>query len=402
MKKNLRLLVIGFIIQLTTNLGRFSYTLILPDMMKSLGLTITKMGILGTGIVIGYLVNSLLSGKLTNTIGAELTVKVSILLLSISLFTIGFFTHFSILLVSSIFLGAGVAGSYIPLISILNHFFKKRSRAFGIVMGGAGAGIMLGGYIIPPLLALSETFGYRICWYTLSFINFIVLIITLFFLNPDRSYINDKGEEHTEKNLIKILRGNTPLIITFTIYFFVGFSYIIYTTYFGAYSINEIGLSAYKTGMIWSLFGINMIYAGIICGILLDRFNKIDIAIIITSIFSFSVFLIIPFRAELLFYSSTLLFGFSLMSITVAIISIISDEVHKNEMAKTFGASIFIHGAGMVVGTYLGGFLKDVTNTFKVPLSISCFILFGCVFLFSILKKKKYVLKGYYSIHSGF
>ncbi len=387
MKQNFRLISIGFLIQLTTNLGRFSYTLILPDMMKSLELTNTKMGILGTGIVIGYFVNSLLSGKLEHIIGAELTVKISILLLSLSLFTIGFFTHFSILFASAVFLGAGSAGSYIPLISILNRYFKKRGKAFGIVMGGAGVGIMLSGYIIPPLLALSETSGYRICWYALAIINCITLILSLVFLKPDRSCIDDKDEGYTEKRIIHTFMGNTPLIITVITYFFLGFSYIIYATYFGAYSMDEIGFSARKTGMIWSLFGINMIYSGIIWGILLDKFNKINIALIITSIFTFSIFIIIPFRAELFFYASTCLFGFSLMGITVTIISIISDEVHKNEMARIFGASMLIHGAGMVIGTYLGGFLKDAANTFKVPFSISSFILLGCVFLFFILSR---------------
>ena len=390
MKENFRFIIIGFFIQLTTMaFGRFAYTLILPDMMRSLRLTNTGMGILGTGIVIGYLANSLLSGKLADIIGAELTVKISIFSLSLSLFTMGFFSHFALLFVSSIFLGAGASGSYIPFIHILNIHYRKRGRAFGIVMGGTGVGIVLCGYIIPPLLALSESYGYRVSWYALSLINLIVLIITILFLKPDRSAAEEKGEEQVEKRIIQIFRGNMSLIITTIIYFFVGISYIIYATYFGAYCIDEIGFTARKTGMIWSLFGINVIYAGIICGILLDKFNKINVALIFTPIFAFSIFIIIPFRAELFFYFSTFLFGFSLMSFITTIASLISEEVDKYEMARVFGASTFMHGSGMVIGTSIGGLLKDITGTFKVPLFISFSILIGCVFLFFILKKIK-------------
>ena len=388
MKGELRLIVICFLIQVTTmSFGRFAYTLILPYMMRSLGLTNTKMGILGMGIVIGYLINSFISGKLSSIITEELTIKISIFIISLSLFALGFFSHFSILFISSIILGAGASGSYIPLISILNRHFSEKGKVFGIVMGGAGVGTMLCGYIIPPLLSISETDGYRISWYTLASINFIILIIALLFLRQEKKWDGDKSDMAREKNIIDIFKGNTPLIITVLIYFLVGFSYIIYATYFGAYSINELGFGVRSTGIMWSLVGINFIYAGIIWGILSDKFNRINMALIETFLITLSIFLIIPSRVAILFYASTFLFGFAFMGFITTIASIISDEIQKNEMAKIFGASTLIHGFGQVIGTYLAGLLKDKTDTFKVPFSISFFALLVCILLFFLLKK---------------
>ena len=389
MKQHLRLIITGFLIQLTTmSFGRFAYTLILPDMMRSLELTTTKMGIIGMGIVLGYTVNSLLSGKLALVIGAEFTIKISIFILSLSLFAMGLFSHFAILFASSILLGAGASGCYIPLISIINHHFIKKGKAFGVIMGGAGVGIMLCGYIIPPLIALSETNGYRISWCVLALINLITLILSLIFLKPDRKQEDDKAEKDREKSIIHIFKGNIPLILTVIIYFLAGFSYIIYATFFGAYSINEIGFSSRSTGMMWSFMGINTIYSGFVWGILSDKFNKLNVAVILTAVITFSIFIIVPFELKILFYASTFLFGFSYMGYIITNASIISDEVHKKEMVKIYGASTLIHGAGQVMGTSLGGLLKDITHTFKVPLSISFFIFLGCVFLFILLKKK--------------
>ena len=389
MKQQLHLVIIGFLIQLTTmSFGRFTYTLILPDMMRSLEFTTTKMGILGMGIVFGYTVHSFLSGKLAHIIGAELTIKLSVFMLSISLFFLGYFSHFSILFISMIALGAGASGSYVPLISILNQHFDKKGRIFGIVLSGAGTGIVLCGYFIPMLLVLSETSGYRISWYALAVINFLVFLLSLIFLKPHKILEGDKEKEDRENSILHIFKTNPPLRITVIIYFLTGFSYIIYATFFGTYSVNEIGFSIRSTGMMWSLFGINSIFSGFIWGILSDKINKLNVAIILSGLVTLSIFIIIPFRLEIIFYASTFLFGFSYMGYIIVNASIISDEVSKKEMAKVYGVSTLIHGSGQVMSTALAGFLKDITNTFKVPLSLSFLIFLICVFLFLFLKKK--------------
>ncbi|MGQ9617030.1 MAG: YbfB/YjiJ family MFS transporter [Spirochaetota bacterium] len=388
MTRNLYIIITGFLIQLTTMaFGRFAYTLILPDMMQTLKLTNTHMGTLGMGIVTGYLLNSHFSGKLSKTIGEEQTVKASMLLISISLAGLGFFSSFGVLLFLSVLLGAGSAGSYVPLVSILNRHFKHKGGAFGIVMGGAGAGIMLCGYIIPPTLILSEKLGYRTSWYALAAINFVIFIPTLIFLKNSNITEKDPRERIREKTILNALKTNRPLLITVTIYFLVGFSYIIYATYFGAYSINEMGFSTRATGTMWSLFGINSIYSGLLWGMLLDRFQKTRISSFVTSLLALSILIIIPVKSELLFYSSTFLFGFSFMGFIVAMASLISDEVRADEMSGIFGSATLIHGAGQVVGAFLAGYLKDITGTFKIPFSISFIITLLCTFLFMLMKK---------------
>ena len=215
-----------------------------------------------------------------------------------------------------------------------------------------------------------------------------MFLLSLIFLRPHKILESDKTIEDIENSIYKIFRTNTPLRITVVIYFLTGFSYIIYATYFGTYSVNEIGFSIRSTGMMWSLFGINSVFSGFIWGILSDKINKLNVAIILCGLITLSIFIIIPFRLEIIFYASTFLFGFSYMGYIIVNASIISDEVNKKEMAKIYGVSTLIHGSGQVMSTSLAGFLKDVTHTFKVPLSISCFIFLGCVFLFLLLKPK--------------
>jgi len=390
MKGNLRVILCGFLIQLTTmSFSRFAYTLILPRMMEELSLTSTQMGILGTAIISGYLLNSFLSGKLAHNIGAEKVVNISVFLCSFSLFFLGFLSHYILLFFAFMVLGASASGSYIPLIAILNQRIREKGTAFGVVMGGTGVGIMLCGYLIPPLLLLQKIGGYRLGWYTLGAINMLVLFISLIFLRSSQMKSSDNNKNFSNPGVLKIFIKNKALFTVAVIYFLIGFSYIIYSTYFAVYSIQEIGFTERTTGFMWSLFGINTIYSGVIAGIFSDRYNKINIALILIIILSVSTFLIIPLDIPFIFYLSTFMFGFSFMGIIILIASLISDLTDKDLMAQTFGFSTLLHGSGQVVGVYLAGFLKDLTGTFKVPILISFSGFIICCFLMIYLKKTK-------------
>jgi len=397
MKNKPALIIIGFFIQLTTmSFGRFVYTLVMPSMMKTLGHSTTLMGLLGTGIVAGYLGFSYGSGRLSNTIGSSLTVKLSVLLVSLSLFSLGHFQQYAILLIATVVLGAGAAGSYIPLIHIINNNYEQMGTVFGIVMGGSGAGIILSGYIIPPLLHASPHLGYRLSWYVLSAINSAVLIASFFLLKKeDRGSISDpERKERRMKNIIPLFAHNRALLLTVLVYFLVGFAYIMYVTYFGTYTVDEIGYSERSTGIMWSLFGLNLVYSGLLWGTLADRKGSTRIAFIVTALLALSVSLIIPIPSRPLFYASTFLFGLSFMGFITVIAAILSSEIPRHEMGTVFGAATLIHSSGQVLGAFIAGVLRDWTGTFRVPFTLSLVLLIICLQLLRRLGKIKGSLKN--------
>ncbi len=378
--KERSLLFTGFFIQLTTmSFGRFVYTLIMPSMMETLGFSPTRMGLLGTGIVAGYLLFSYGSGKCSNLIGPGRTVKLSVALVQVSLLCLGSFSRYTALLLASIGLGAGAAGSYIPLIHMLNCRFSSKGKAFGIVMGGAGAGIVLCGYLVPPLLSLSDMLGYRLSWYVLGAVNLIVMIASLVFLKTGEEGRGRSAEDKKEK-ILDSYRGNAPLILVTVIYFLLGFAYIIYVTYFGTYAIVEAGYSEKSTGFMWSLFGVNMIYSGLLWGAFADRSEKTTIVLIPGALLALSVgIVLVPVKP--LFYVSTFLFGLSFMGYITLIASLMSGMVRTGNLGMFFGAATLIHGGGQVFAAFLGGYLYDLTGTFRIPFLLSLAVLLLCLLL---------------------
>ncbi len=388
--EKVRILITGIIFNLfTMTFGRFAYTLILPEMKRVLGFTNTAMGIFGMGIVIGYLANSFFSGKISEIIGERATVKISVFIASVSLFMVGYFKNPLILFLGFILIGAGTAGSYIPMVALINRKFEKKGPAFGLVMDGAGIGIMLTGYLLPLVLESNNMQGYRYAWYSLGAVNMLGLVAGIILLrgkDEDRR-IESKGNGEKSPSIIKIFFSNKPLVLTILIYFLLGFSYIIYVTFFGDYVVNEIGFSTKTAGFMWSLFGINTIYSGILWGFISEKKNKLNVGIIVNLLLFFSIITIIIFRMKLIFYLSTFLFGLAFMGFIITITSIISGEVQKDFMAKTFGAGTFMHGTGQVFGTFLAGLIKDATGTFKTSFLMSAVALLVNLYLFLKIKK---------------
>ncbi len=387
MRKNLPLIFAGWLVQFTTMaFGRFVFTLILPDMMKALGLSATMMGFLGTGIVAGYLVNSFMSGRISEAIGEERTLKYSIALVSASLFCLGYFSSYPVLLAATLGLGAGAAGSYIPLIAIVNQSVSKKGSAFGIVMGGAGAGIVLSGYIVPPLLTVSPGLGYRVSWFVLALINTVVLIVTFRLMKNGKKKISRQKAKTKKKSISWVFASRKKLFLTVLYYFILGFSYIIYVTYFGVYAIAEIGFSEKTAGIMWSLFGFNSLYSGLFWGWFSDKIDKIVVAMSATSILTGAVIVIIPWNMAWVFYLSTFLFGFVFFGLITVTASLISDEVTEREMGTVFGAATLIHGMGQVCGVPLSGYLHDVASTWKLPFFGSALSLAIGVMILVVLK----------------
>jgi len=379
--EKVKVVTAGFIFDLfTMTFGRFAYTLILPDMKNSLNLSNTIMGLFGMGIVAGYLLNSLLSGKLSEIIGEKKTAKISVFISSVALFLLGFSKNVVALFFAFLLIGAGASGSYVPMVGLANKIFRKKGPIFGLIMGGTGVGIMLTGYFVPIIIL---NFGYKIAWYTLSMINLIGFIVGMVLLR-EKDFKPSVHKSEKGEGIIEIFSQNRPLKNTILIYFLLGFAYVIYATFFGDYSINEVGFSEKSTGYMWSIFGINTIYSGVLWGYLGEKGDKVKSALLVDVLLLISIMIVVLFRIQILFYLSTFLFGLAFMGFIILITSLISDEVKPSQMAKIFGASTLLHGSGQVIATSISGYLKDITGTFKVSFSLSVLAL--CVNIFLLLK----------------
>jgi MFS family permease len=363
--------------------GRFAYPMLIPSMRESLGFNYIKMGLLSGAIMLGYLLFSLIGGVLATRFGPKRIVIASVLCGALSMFFIGRLSGFFPLLFFTFAMGAGGAGAHISMTTLPMAWFDERrlGRAVGILTGGTGLGIIITGLLLPYLLSNLGEEAWRQCWLLLALISFAVAITGWILLREKPSQVTILSSNPAEGGrgiLSKGREDELTLKAIFVIYFIFGFAYNIYATYFVAYMVEEIGLSEKTAGDIWALFGWMCMGSGLFWGFLSDRLGRREALLWNNGIISMSVLLPLLFHQPLLLGLSAFLFGSTFLGTVTVIAASVGDQVSEKR-ASVYGLVTLIHGIGQLLGTTLGGYLKDLTGSFQLTLLSS---LIGCLLCF--------------------
>lgn len=355
--------------------GRFGYPMLLPKMREALHFTYTQMGLISGAILLGYLLFSLIGGILATRFGAKKVLLASLLCGSISMFSLSGLSDFVILLFCAFGMGAGAAGTHISLTVIPMAWFGKRllGRAVGIVVGGTGLAIIVTGLLLPPLLTSFGNEGWRACWVLMASIALVVLVISSILLrdkpNPKKTSLREDGE----MNQVTASRGKGDefsLRTIFLVYFIFGFAYNIYVTYYVSFLVGDRGLEEKTAGFIWSIFGWMSIVSGLLWGFVSDRLGRRSALLWNNGLISVALILPLCFHQTFLLGLSSFLFGLTFLGTVTIIAAAIGDHAIEKK-ASVYGFLTLIHGIGQLLGTTLGGYLKDMTGSFRWTLLCS-------------------------------
>ena len=377
---------VGVLVKMTgLGFGRFAYPMLLPNMRESLSFNYSEMGLLSGAIMLGYLLFSLIGGMLATRFGPKRIVIASLLCGALSMFSISRLSGFSSLLFFSFAMGAGAAGSHISITTMPMTWFEERKlgRAVGVLTGGTGLGIIVTGLLLPYLLFNLGKEAWRACWFLLAWITFLVALIAWILLREKPSPITFLTPTHNEDKKFHLNKREShelTLKTIFIIYFIFGFSYNIYATYFVAYMVEEIRLTAKTAGDIWAILGWMCTGSGLIWGYLSDRFGRRKALLWNNGIISLSVLLPLLLYDPFVMGFSAFLFGGTFLGTVAVIATAIGDQVTEKR-AFVYGLVTLIHGTGQFLGTTSGGYLKDFTGSFQFTLMVSlagflvCFVL---------------------------
>ncbi len=383
---------VGVLVKMTgLGFGRFAYPMLIPNMRGSLGFNYGEMGLLSGAIMLGYLLFSLVGGLLATRFGPKKIVIASLLCGALSMFFISRLSGFPILLFFSFAMGAGAAGSHISITTLPMAWFEERrlGRAVGIVTGGTGLGIIVTGLLLPYLLVNLGEEAWRQCWFLLALITFLVAVIGWILLREKPSPITFLPPSHDgdENSPLSERKGSQLTLKTiFIIYFIFGFSYNTYATYFVAYMVEEIRLTAKTAGDIWAVFGWMCTGSGLIWGFLSDRLGRRRALLWNNGIISLSVLLPLLLYQPFFMGLSAFLFGGTFLGTVTVVAASVGDQIGEKR-ASVYGLVTLIHGIGQFLGTISGGYLKDLTGSFQLTLTVSLTGFLLCLILTAINKK---------------
>lgn len=386
----------GLLIKMTAlGFGRFAYAMLLSPMKESLTFNYSQMGLLSGGILLGYLLFSVIGGMLATRFGPKRVAITSLLCSALSMFALSRLSDFFPLLFFTFTMGAAAAGAHISMTTLPMAWFEKErlGRALGIIQGGTGLGIVVTGFLLPPLLISMGREGWRNCWLSMASVTLAVSMAGLVLLKetPSRSepYPSQALGSRTSAVLPK-KNYEMSLRAIILVYSIIGFAYNIYATYFVAFMMEEVRLTAKAAGDIWAVFGWMSMVSGFLWGFLSDRVGRSKALLWNMGIISTAVLLPLLFHQKFFLTASTFLFGLTFIGIVTVVAASVGDLV-GDRRASVYGWVTLIHGIGQLIGTTSGGYLKDVTRSFQWTFIAS---LAGFVLCFILIALKKPARQG--------
>ena len=384
--------------------GRMAYTIILPAMKDGLSLNYTQLGLLGTGNFIGYLTMAIIGGFLAARFGTRIVITFALILMGATMILTGMAHSFGFTFAMRLLTGLGNGAAYVPAMALGSAWFtmKKRGFATGIVSGGIGAGTLISGLIVPPILAAYGPDGWRFSWYILGGAVLVLAGVVFLFI---RSRPEEKGllpvgsDEKAEARPVASDTGKVSSLEWTRVYkmgsvwylgvsyFFYGMSYIIYVVFFAAYLVKEMGMSQAWAGGLWAMVGGLSVFCGVIWGSISDRIGRNWGAALAYLALGLSYIIYALIKAPFGFYLSAIMFGLTAWSIPTIMAAAAGDFVGPRLAPAGLGFITLFFGIGQALGPAVGGYLADVSNSFTLPFLVAGAIsLIGMVFSFFLKK----------------
>jgi len=287
-----------------------------------------------------------------------------------------------------LFTGLGNGAAYVPAMALGSAWFAANRRGFatGIVSGGIGAGTLISGLLVPPILAAFGPDGWRFSWYILgSAVLIIAGIVFLFVRNrpEERGLLPvgvDKGQTIQPVASDKVKTSSLQWSSVYKrgsawylgiVYFFYGMSYIIYMIFFAAYLVKEMGFSQSWAGGLWATVGGLSVFCGIIWGSISDRIGRSKGAALAYLVLGLSYIIFALIKVKFGFYLSALMFGFTAWSIPTIMAATAGDFFGPRLAPAGLGFITLFFGIGQALGPALGGYMADVSQSFTLPFLVA-------------------------------
>jgi MFS family permease len=320
---------------------------------------------------------SIVAGKLSDKFGARIVVSVCGLLAGSGYILMSKVTSlWQIYLFYGVFIGIGLGGISVPVLStVLRWFEKRKGLATGIALSGSGAGIV----IMPPVSSqLIAVFNWRNSYIIIGVIVIILVVGMAQFLKREPK---TSSPNVPQMNSSMKIPGFTFSQALCTVQFWG-----IWAMFFcGSYCMNtalvhivpyatDAGISSTRAATILSAIGIVSIGAKLVIGNLGDKIGNIKANIIALFLLCLS-FIWLLFSTELwMFYIFACIFGVAYGGYAALQSPLIAEFFKLRAHGTIFGLAMFGAFSGGGLGSLVAGEVFDVNGSYS-PAFIVCAII---------------------------
>lgn len=253
-------------------LARFAYSLLLPAMRTDLAWSYGQAGTMNSANALGYLAGALLATPACRRVGTRGVFAGGMALAAAALLGAGLTASFGLQLLLRLAAGLGGAGTFIGGAALVAKLGDRTPGRSGLLLAlytaGAGAGIVVSGLLVQPILATTGAGGWHLAWFALGALAAVSLLAAW----PALRRVDEPSSASTPAQPRRV-GWVRPLWLPGVGYLFFGGGYIAYVTFIVAY-LQHIGFTAGQVTAFWTLLGLTALAGVPLWGWLLDRLRS--------------------------------------------------------------------------------------------------------------------------------
>ena len=345
-------------------IGRFAYSLVLPDMRDSLGWSYSAAGFMNTINAVGYLAGALIASKLIKRFGLAAAVRWGTLACVVSLALCAMSGNFVILSFARLLGGVGAAIAFVAsgaLAAIIAQSWPERANfLLSLFYAGPGLGILSCGLIAPFVLQAFGPGSWWIVWWAMTLLAVVMTIPLLLAPIDTRADIADAATP--TKFAI------WPVLIYLAGYFLFGAGYIAYMTFMIAY-VRDAGGGAVAQSAFWCLIGASaFVTPWVWRGVLARNSGGVSTAIIL-GVNATGAALPLFGHSTAWLATSALVFGVSFFAVVGSTTAFVRFNYPPAAWPTAIAAMTIAFGVGQTLGPTATGAITDALGSLSYALN---------------------------------
>jgi predicted MFS family arabinose efflux permease len=374
-------------------IGRFAYSLVLPDMRDALGWSYSAAGFMNTVNAAGYLAGALMASRLIKRFGLSAAVRWGTIACVVSLALCAMSGNFVVLSFARLLAGLGAAAGFVAAgalaaTTIAQSQPARDSFLLSLFYAGPGLGIVSSGLIAPFMLQAFGPGSWWIVWWAMTALS-VLMTLPLLLAPIDRS----AGIADVAPAKFAIL----PVSIYLAGYFLFGAGYIAYMTFMIAY-VRDAGGGAAAQSVFWCLIGLSaFVTPWVWRGVLARNSGGISTAIIL-GVNAFGATLPLLGHSTLLLAISALVFGVAFFAVVASTTAFVRFNYPPAAWPTGIAAMTIAFGLGQTLGPIAVGAVTDAFGSLSYALNVSAAMLalgaIAAAFQSRLVRKSTAVIPG--------
>ncbi len=349
---------------------RYSYGVLLPEMLPALDITKTEAGVIYASYFIAYSILSPVVGILADRFNIRVLLALFVAIMGLGTLLMAYSSSTVNASLYFILAGIGTAACWAPVMSLAQKWAidKRRGMTLAFIDGGSSLGIIGAGAAVPMIVVASD---WRTGWMIMGILAFLIAGLNLLLIRrhtadkpglqePNAGQHADKPVKMTYSSLMR----NGRFWLIGIAYLFVGASIMVPFTFLSTYAVQELAYPYASATRLITVIGITAFFGKLVLGPLSDTTGRMKIMMLCAVLSAAGTLGMVYFHGLATLILFTAIFGVGYGGVWSMYAAAASDYLSKDFAGSIIGLWTFLAGAGCIFSPIIAGWIADTTGTF--------------------------------------